>query len=362
MIDDQNDILYGFQTDGNRRYVIPLKAGVTTYTTRALWSALGMTFDYGLKRWYTNWRLSELVMQWSNRQLAEINARLARERREYEQRMAREAEERRRREDERQQQLAQTLKRIQQLSAQARLNPTALNEAERLEYDRLREYPGVPTDQYPSWETLYNNVYAEIRRKIRESETLNKHEGDFLTSVKKVEIDEAIEATRTEIEDQEVNVRLSRMPASSQARDQNIDPFWVAHVVEAVLKLTQELTNQILLYLHQNDLDIATTKVKKETAFVTPLGRLRVFVRNQAAKCGVVFNIYFEDPQLRAIAEKALLEAGYQHPPQIREAKSLIIAMNAVARYLQRTNPDLKKDVREWARERRAHAIFFGDN
>jgi len=382
LIDGQNDVLYGFRTDGNLRYLIPLKMNGTTYANRVLWAALGMRFDLVLKRWYVNWGLSEIVMAWFNEQLEEIRARLASDRREHEDRVAREVEERRRAdeererlrlereareaeerqrlEEERQQRLAEALARMQQLSAQAQPNPTALSEADREEYDRLREYPGVPSDQYPPWKTLYDDVYAEIRRKIREGEALEPYEADVLMSVKQMAIDDAIEATRVEIEDMEVNGRLSRMPASSQARDQEMDPPWIAHVVEAVLELTDLLKERIMKHLQDNNLDIGTTKVPQDTHLTTPLGRLRVYVRNQAAKRAVVWNVYFKDDELRAIAHQALLDAGYQEPTQIREAKSLIIAMNAVAQHLRQTSPDLEARVRQWARQQRANALFFG--
>ena len=355
---------------------------------RDIWKELGMKFDNTNKQWYGPPQLAPIVMRWYEDERAKMRAQEEQRRRQEEERRREEAErrrqeeerrrqeeqerrqrqeeERRRFEEARQQRLARDLERIRALSDKARPNPSRLNDDERAEYDRLRLAPGVPSDLYLPWQTLYDEMYVEIRRKIRDGEALNDDEVEFLVSAKHMAIVDAIEATRIEIEDMEVNERLRRLPAHSDARGQEMEPVWIAHVIEAVLELTDRLKERILQHLRENNLDIGTTRVPQETYFNTPLGRLRVYVRNQAAARRVVWSVYFDDPRLRAIADQALLDAGYESPVQIRESKSLIIAMNAVATSMERSNPAgedaVETKVRRWARQNRAHDAFFGNN
>lgn len=374
---DQNNrlqfVLRHIFKNGEPQTVIePRSSGMNMYTYRPIWNAMKLYYDRERRLWMGPVVLTSIVNDWHNEELhrrrreaEEQRRRREEQRRQMEEARQREAEERRRREVEAARRLAKVNRRLNELKEQARSNPNNLSEDERREYEDLRNEPGVVQEDYLPWATLYEEAHNEIRRKIIQGEALTAEEANFLMSHKSMAIQDALEATRSEIEDMEVNERLRRNPATSIATEQAIDPVWVAHVVNAVLELTERLTANILRYLSEHNLNIATTRVPQETRFETPLGTLRVFVRNQAAAQRVVWNVYFVDEGLRAIAERALLDANYVQPVQIREAKSLIIAMNAVAKHFERLRPGpngIEREVREWARQKPTYQIVLGSS
>jgi len=351
--------------------VQPRDANIKMYDYRHIWNVLKLYFDSDNRFWLGRQSLASIVDEWYRQELhrrraeAEERQRVQEEERRRQEEARRQAEEK---EHERQLQaaarLAEIKSRLDALYARARVNPNNLNANEQVEYENLRNAPGMVVQDYAAWDELYDRVYATIRDKLRRNEGLTEEEAAFLISDKRLAIDDAIEAVRVETEDMEVNEKLRRNPATSVAKEQELNPFWVAHVVNAVLELTKRLTDQIHKHLSDNQLDIGTTRVPMVTNFETPLGELRVFVRNQAAPRRVVWNVSFNSPQLAAIANRALLDAGYQHPTQIREAKSLIIAMNAVASHLAQLEPGpngIERKVREWAREKKASELVFGN-
>jgi len=375
LVDSNNHMRFVFSPivmhDRSSTRVQPRDANIKMFDFKHIWNELKLYFDRDNRFWLGRQSLASIVGEWYRQELHRRRAEAEERQRQQEEERRRQEEARRRAEEEEYERqleaaarLAETKHRLDALYRRARVNPNNLNEDERAEYETLRNAPGIVVQDYAPWDTLYDRVYATIRDKLQRNEALTEEEAAFLISDKRMAIDDAIEAVRVETEDMEVNERLRRNPATSVAKEQEMNPIWVAHVVNAVLELTNRLTDQIHTHLEENQLDIGTTKVPMDTKFDTPLGDLRVYVRNQAAARRVVWNVYFKSDELAAIANSALLAAGYQNPTQIREAKSLIIAMNAVASHLEQLQPGrngIERRVREWAREKKASEFVFGN-
>ena len=95
---------------------------------------------------------------------------------------------------------------------------------------------------------------------------------------------------------------------------------------------------------------MATTVIKRDMTLDTPLGKFRIFVRNQPAAQHVVWSLNVDDPIMRNVANLALKARDYvQDPVQIRDAKTLIIALNAIAAYmLAHGHSHLPQTVHDW--------------
>lgn len=239
------------------------------------------------------------------------------------------------------------LQRIRDYRSRIRRNPLELSDVEREEYDRYHQ-----SANYPSWQHYYDQFYDNVRRKIIDGVELDEVERTILSSKRQMDVEEAIRTVIMEEAEASVNARLARRPARSFAKGEPIDPPWVAFVVEAVL-MTQESAKRVIDdEFETRGLSMATTVLHRRMMLNTPLGKFEIYVRNQPSAQDVVWNLYVQDSTTKDVANRALIARDYgQNPVQIRDSKTLIIALNAIAAYmLVHGHPDLPQIVHNWVK------------
>lgn len=239
------------------------------------------------------------------------------------------------------------LQRIRDYRSRIRRNPLDLSEAEREEYDQHHR-----SANYPSWQHYYDQFYDNVRRKIIDGAELDDAEKTVLSSKRQMDVEEAIRTVIMEEAETSVNARLARRPALSVAKGEPIKPPWVAFVVEAVLMTQESATQAINKEFKTRGLSMATTVLHRRMMLNTPLGQFEIYVRNQPSAQDVVWNLYVQNSTTKSVANVALKARNYQqNPVQIRDSKTLIIALNAIAAYmLAHGHPDLPQIVHDWVK------------
>ena len=379
-----------------------------TYDKRKKWALMGFQWDSILKRWTGSPHMGNIVRIWTNaeREWRVERARARREeeeqerakraeeerlrreeqeraRREYEQerarreeeerlrreeqervrreeqeqerarreeqaRLRREEQERIRREEEKAREL--TRQKLRELEQRLRTNAFAVCEDDRAFYvAHARQY------NFPSLETLIERRYAEIRTKIQQETPLNEEERNFLSSQRNEDIEEAIKNVRIEIAEREINERLARTPAFSVAKPGTMDPSWIVFVVDAIIELMEREKQSIRDEFAQNGYSFfdSPPQIKRKSTFNTPLGQFEYYVRNQpAAGDDLKWSIKILNPSEKEEVNDALQKQGYQQEyAQIRDSKTLVIAMSTIAKSrLRAGNHSLRETVYEWIR------------
>ena len=370
--------LYDLRVESGRSIVYAINGG-NTYETRSIWSAIGCKWDGTSKVWYGKAMLSTIYKTW------------------LESVIAADLEKRRLEQEENERRIQQVKEKMDGYLQRLNIDPDSLSEEEKAYYDmhyynqttntyypsrhyilhthrrnkmeeyvdRLRKNPSSLSDEertyydqnhqstgHPTWQELYDQFYNQIRQKIVDGVELNDIETNFLVSNRQMAIDDAIRTVKTEEAEAAVNARLARLPALSIAKGEPINPSWVAFVVEAVLMTQDSAQRAIEEEFRTRDLSMATTVIKRDMMLDTPLGRFRIFVRNQPAAQHVVWSLNIQNETLKDVANYALKARDYvQDPVQIRDSKTLIIALNAIASYmLANGHPNLSQTVHDWVK------------
>ena len=251
--------------------------------------------------------------------------------------------------------------RMQGYLQRMREDPDSLTEKEKDDYEAWRVSDLLKSMHFPSAKDVHDAFYARILKTVEGGGELSDSEKRFLTTMRDMDLAEAIRTVKMELEEAKVNERLRRHPAMSTAKGEQVHETWTWHLIKYVLDAADRGRDKILEEMGKAETEAgdladdgdsadAGKVVKLYYTLKSPIGEFRLFVRNQPAQLHTpTWTLTALDSAHKVVVHNALEGRGYKSM-LVRDGKTLVIAFNAIVSHLIKSGyTNLENDVRNWS-------------